>query len=298
MVKRGLGKGFESLIPTDILNSDFDTTAAEDERVSDIRIIKVSDIEPDPEQPRRFFDKDELFSLAKSIEIHGILQPIVVTARGNKYQIVAGERRWRAASIAGLDKIPAIIRTLSSQHKLELSVIENAQRSDLNPLETATAFLKLRTQFNLSDKDISDRVGKAPSTIANVIRLLKLPDDAKDALLKGDISEGHARQILAIDDPKVQKHLLDQIIKHKWSVATTERFVVGYKNGGKSGLSAVDGAHKTARTETDFTRNLAKKLGFKSKSVLHKTTAHGGQIIIKYRTQAEMDRVGKILGIK
>lgn len=297
MVKRGLGKGFDSLIPTDVLDSDFDTTAAEDERVSDLRLLSMADVQPDPDQPRRVFDSDDLASLANSIREHGVLQPIVVAPKGGKYEIVAGERRYRAAEMVGLNKIPAIVRTLSAQHKLEISIIENVQRQDLNPLETATAFLKLRTQFNLTDREIGERVGKAPSTVSNVMRLLKLPDRAKRALVDGQIVEGHARQILAIDDPDVQQHLLDEIIRNKWSVGRTEQFVIGYKADGAAGKKSVGGAKRAVRTETDFTRHLAKKLGFKSKAVTQKTTAHGGQIIIKYRNDDDMARISQILGL-
>lgn len=297
MVKRGLGKGFEALIPTDVLNSDFDTTAAEDEKISDLRLINIDKIVPDPDQPRRSFDQDELESLAKSIKEHGVLQPIVVTPKGDKYEVVAGERRLRAAQMAGLDKMPAIVRTLSAQHKLEISIIENVQRQDLNPMETATAYLKLRNQFNLSDGEIGARVGKAATTVGNVIRLLKLPDNAKKALADGQIYEGHARQILAVNDPDMQQHLLDEIIKNKWTVARTEQFVIGYKAGGAAGGKSMGEARRAIRTETDFTRHLAKRLGFKSKSIVQKTTAHGGQIIIKYKNEDDMAKIARALGL-
>ena len=291
MVKRGLGRGFDSLIPIDVLDSEFDTTAAEDERVSDLRLLNIQDVQPNPDQPRRNFDEDDLASLANSI------REIVVTPRGGKFEIVAGERRYRAANIAGLTKIPAIVRTLSAQHKLEVSIIENVQRQDLNPLETATAFLKLRNQFNLTDKQIGERVGKAASTVSNITRLLKLPDAAKQALVDGKIVEGHARQILAIEDPDVQQKLLDEIIKNKWSVGRTEQFVIGYKSDGAAGKKSVNGGKKAVRTETDFTRSIAKKLGFRSNSVTQKTTAHGGQIIIKYRNDEDVAKISEILGL-
>ena len=147
--KRGLGRGFSSLIPDDILDESFDPTAIEDERISDLRQIKISQVFPDPDQPRRNFDQEALDRLAISIGEHGVLQPIVVIPRGDKYMIVAGERRWRAANIAKLDKIPALVRTLSDQHKLELSLIENIQRSDLNPIETATGNCEINSIYRL-----------------------------------------------------------------------------------------------------------------------------------------------------
>lgn len=298
MVKRGLGKGFASLIPTDVLDSDFDTTASEDEKVSAMRLINMADIEPDPDQPRRNFDQEELNNLADSIKEHGLLQPIVVTAKGKKFQIVAGERRFRAAKIAGLTKIQAIVRTLSAQHRLELSIIENVQREDLNPLETATGFLKLKNQFNMTDVDIAKRVGKAPSTVNNQMRLLALPAEAKQALIEKRISEGHARQILAITDPKIQLKMLQEIIKNKWTVRQAEQFVIGYKASVKNGgTDVVKKAKRATRTETDFTRSLAKRFGFKSKSIMQKTTAHGGQIIIQYKNDDDIARISDLLGL-
>lgn len=299
MVKRGLGKGFDSLIPTNILNSDFDTTAAEDERVSSMRLLPLEDIVPDPDQPRRIFDPDELRSLADSIKEHGLLQPIVVTPKGKQFEIVAGERRYRAAKLAGLTKLQAIVRTLSAQHRLEVSIIENVQRADLNPLEMATSYLKLKTQFNLTDKQIAERIGKAGSTINNQLRLLALPDEAKKALVDGKIVEGHARQILALPDHATQLELLDNIIKHGWTVRKAEQFVVGYKQAGKAGdnKAGLETAKKAVRSETDFTRELAKRLGFKEKSVMQKTMAHGGQIIIRYKDDADIARIGQLLGL-
>lgn len=220
-----------------------------------------------------------------------MIQPIVVAAAGDGYQIVAGERRWRAAQIAGLDKIPALVRTLSNQHKLEVALIENLQRENLNPLETATAYLKLNTQFNLTHEEIAARAGgKAVSTITNTIRLLRLPDNAKKALAAGDISEGHARQILAIDDPVVQTKLLQLIILNSWSVRKAEQFVVGYKKGDHADKTTTAVRH--TRTETEFTRSLAKRIGM---PVAHKTTAHGGQIIISYKDERELDRLQDLL---
>ena len=288
---RGLGRGFDSLIPTDVLDETFDPTAGSDEKVSELRFIAVDLIIPNPDQPRRDFERSALEELAQSLKQHGVIQPIIVAAKGDKYQIVAGERRWRAAQIANLEKIPALVRTLSNQHKLEVALIENLQRENLNPLETATAYLKLNTQFNLTHEEIAKRAGgKAVSTITNTIRLLRLPDKAKQAVISGKISEGHARQILALDNPDVQSELLHLIIKEGWSVRKAEQFVVGYKKGalGQKSTSAV----KHTRTETEFTRNFAKRIGL---DVKHKTTAHGGQIIISYRDEKELSKLEELL---
>ncbi len=291
MAKKGLGRGFDSLIPTDVLDETFDPTAASDEKISELRYIAIKDITPNPDQPRREFDRGALNELAESLKQHGLIQPIVVVAHGDTYQIVAGERRWRAASIAGIDKIPALVRTVSNQHKLEIALLENLQREDLNPLETATAYLKLNSQFNLTHEEIAQRAGgKAVSTITNTIRLLRLPDDAKQALVAGKISEGHARQILALSDGSVQKELLHMIISQGWSVRKAEQFVVGYKRG--DATKKITTAVKHTQTETDFTRTLGKRLNMK---VMHKTTAHGGQIIINYRDDKELGRLEELL---
>ena len=193
--KKGLGRGFDSLIPTELLDESFDPTAEQDERVSDLRYIKLASIMPDPDQPRREFDDDALVELSKSIKEHGVLQPIVVRPHGDGYMIVAGERRFRASKLAKLDRIPALVRTLSGQHRLELSLIENIQRRDLNPLETATAYLKLRDQFNLTLDDIGKRVGKTSAAIANTMRLLRLPGAVRDVVARGELSEGQARSL-------------------------------------------------------------------------------------------------------
>lgn len=291
---RGLGRGFESLIPTDVLDETFDPTAKSDEKVSELRYIAISEIVPDAEQPRRSFDEEALEELAQSIQQHGLVQPIVVTVHKDGYQIVAGERRWRAAQIAGLVKLPAIVRTLGNQHKLELALIENLQRRDLNPLEIATGYLKLSTQFNLTHEQIAERVsgGKAVSTISNSLRLLKLPAESKDALVRGDISEGHARQILAIADLEAQKQLLELILKEGWSVRKAEQFVIGYKKGNKEKEAKTTAAIKHTKTETPFTQTLSARL---KTNVKHKTTAHGGQIIITYKDEKDLSRLEKLL---
>lgn len=284
MIKRGLGKGFDSLIPTDLVDENFDPTAAQDGKISDLRVIVISDISPDPEQPRRNFDEDQLKSLSESIKEHGILQPIVVVPKSGKFEIVAGERRWRAAKMAGLTKIPTIVRTLSAQHKLEMSIIENVQRSDLNPLETATAYLKLKNQFNLTDAEIAVRVGKAASTISNQMRLMALPDFAKSAMIAGKITEGHARQILALaaagGDESAQKQLFDAIVNDGWSVRKAEQFVIGFKKGEISSEKADDStklARRATLAQNDFTQGLSGKLSLKPTQIAQKTTAHGGK---------------------
>lgn len=287
--KKGLGRGFDSLLPTDLLNEAFDPTARVDEHVSELRYLPIEEISPDPDQPRRTFDQEAIDELAKSIEHHGILQPLIVTPHKNGFTIVAGERRFRASQKAGLKKIPVLVRTLSDQHKLELALIENIQRRDLNPLETATAYLKLRDQFNLKLDEISERVGgKSIGAISNTLRLLSLPEEAKEALAAQKISEGHARQLLAIDDAKIQHELLTHILREGWSVRRAEQFVIGYKKAAKGDREK--SAKKATLTTTPLTESLAVR--FKT-SVKVKTTAKGGQLIIDFRDDADLERIVK-----
>lgn len=288
--KKGLGRGFDSLIPTQLLDDEFDPTFEQDEKVSDLRILKVLDVSPNPLQPRRHFDPIALEELSNSIAQHGVMQPIVVTPKeGGGYELVAGERRWRASQMAGLQEIPAIVRQMDDQQKLEVALIENLQREDLNPLETATAYLKLHQQFNMSYEEIGQHVGgKAVSTISNIMRLLGLPKEAKKALVNGGISEGHARQILAIKEPEVQKELLDLILRHGWSVRKAEQFVIGYKEGAKDRKTA----REKVKTETPQTLALGKRI---SADVSVKHMAKGGRLIIQFKNDDDLGRITNLL---
>ena len=233
---KGLGRSFESLIPTELIDEEFDPTAIEDKKESKLRELKLDDIVRDEEQPRREFDKEALEALAASIKEHGVLQPIVVTKEDGKYKIVAGERRWRASRIAGLDKIPAIIRTLDSQNRLELSIIENAQREDLNAIELATAYAKLSNQFNLSPEDMPAKVGKSEQTINNTLRLLTLPDDIKKIMVKEKLTEGVMRPLVSRDEDTIRK-IVPKIVTEGWTARKVERYFAVNKK--KSSATAI-----------------------------------------------------------
>ena len=233
---KGLGRSFESLIPTELIDEEFDPTATEDKRESQLKQLKLDDIIRDEEQPRREFNEEAIEALATSIKEHGVLQPIVVTKEDGKYKIVAGERRWRASKIAGLDKIPAIVRTLDSQNRLELSIIENAQREDLNAIELATAYAKLSNQFNLSTEDIAAKVGKSEQTINNTLRLLTLPDDIKKIMVEEKLTEGVMRPLVSRDEETIRK-IVPKIVNEGWTARKVERYFA--ENKKKSSATAI-----------------------------------------------------------
>lgn len=292
MVKKGLGRGFSSLIPTDmLLDEQFDPTLGIDNQISKLKELNIENIIADPEQPRRHFDEKALNDLTNSIKIHGVLQPIVVVKNGNKYTIVAGERRYRASKLAKLDKIPAIIRDLSDQNRLELSLIENLQRADLNILETATAYLKLRQQFNMTAEQIGERVGgKSSSSVLNTLRLLKLPDEVKKYIYTGELKEGQARPLLQVDEKTVLE-ILPKIIKEKWSSRKVEQFLVQYKKSLESNEKP-----KKDKIIMPFEQT-SKRLTAKLKADVNiKTSARGsGQIVIKFKNEEELKRIEDIL---
>lgn len=289
--KSGLGRGFSSLIPTELLDESFDPTASQDEQISELRHIKLSEIVADPDQPRRLFDEAAMAEMTASVAEHGILQPIVVTPHAGKYQIVAGERRYRASVLAKLDKIPAIVRTLSNQHKLELSLIENLQRKDLNVLETATAYVKLRDQFNLTLDEIGRRVGgKSVSAISNTLRLLRLPESVRTAIAEGKLREGQARPLINLD-AKIIEEILPTILKEEWSARRIEQYIVQLK---RADASAVEKQNKVTevphRVEVD---RIAKR--FSTDVKIRTNTRGAGQIVIAFKNSKDFERIQKML---
>ena len=232
----GLGRGFESLIPTEFVDDDFDVTAKEDKKASNLTEVPITEIVRDEDQPRKEFALEALEALANSIKEHGVLQPLVVVKEGDKYKIVAGERRFRASKMAGLEKVPVIIRTLEAQERLEISIIENAQREDLNAIEMATAYAKLKSQFNLSEAEIAERVGKSKSAVVNTMRLLNLADDVKKAMVEHKLSEGVMRPLIGANEELVEK-ILPKIIEEGWTARRVEKEMAEKKQ--KSSVRAV-----------------------------------------------------------
>ena len=289
-VKHGLGRGFDSLIPTDIIDVPFDPTADEDEKESKLRDIKIDDIVPDEDQPRRDFKQEQLEALADSIREHGVLMPIVVTKEGDKYKIVAGERRWRASKIAGLEKIPSIVRTLDAQKRLEVSLIENVQREDLNAIETATAYAKLKNQFNLSTAEVAKRVGKSEPAVINTMRLLTLPDEAKHAMVEHKLSEGQMRPLITATPEQISA-VLPRIIAEGWSARKVEQYMVELKARAKAAKQAKErpeNASGEARA-----KNISEHLGVKVK--VHTSVRGSGDIVLKFKNEKEFERLCSIL---
>ncbi len=222
--KHGLGRGLGALIPPKQQSS-----APHDSPAQGIRQIPIAHIEPNPFQPRKNFSPEALDELAASIREHGLIQPLLVreisTPQGTRYQLIAGERRWRAAQRAGLANVPAMIKGVTPQEALELALVENVQRADLNILEEAEAYNQLIEEFHLTHDQVAKRVGKTRATIGNALRLLKMPDPLKQAVLNETITEGHARALMQIAEPKKQNALLHKVIQSQLSVRDTEELV-------------------------------------------------------------------------
>jgi ParB family chromosome partitioning protein len=290
-IKKGLGRGFESLIPMDLLDESFDPTSKQDDQISELRQIKLSQIVADPDQPRKQFDVTSLEDLAASIQEHGVVQPIVVTPKGAGYQIVAGERRFRAAKLINLDKIPALVRTLTDQHRLEISLIENLQRKDLNAIEAATAYIKLRNQFNLTFEQIGKRMGnKSTSSISNTTRLLTLPPAALKALRDGKVTEGQMRPFIGMDDNQVES-ILPRIIRESWTARYSEQFVNNLRQSGTKPLIS-PGIVVESTYQPDIKR-LAKRF---VTDIHVKTSKKGnGQIIIDFKDEKDFYRIQSML---
>jgi ParB family chromosome partitioning protein len=278
MAKRpGLGKGLDAIIPG---GSSFSDASAQHSAEQEIPIEKII---PNPHQPRSEMNLEELQDLANSIREHGIIQPIIVQPAVNgTYTLIAGERRLRASKLAGLTKIPVILRNASEQEQLELALIENVQRTDLSPLETAEAYRQLEKDFNLKQEEIANRVGKSRVSVTNTLRLLKLPDAAKAALAEGRITEGHARALLQLTTPQAQLAVLDTIIKFEYSVRQTEELVRKY------------GGERQKKTEIPETlpeikaleKRIEEKLGMR---VVLQHNGDKGKVIIHYFSNEELN---------
>ncbi len=277
MGKQTLGRGFDSLIPQNFALDDVATPSEQ------IKQLSIDSIVINPDQPRKSFDEVALKELSQSIKLHGIIQPLVVTPYKDKFRIVAGERRYRASKIAGLKKLPVVIRNHEELEELEIALVENVQRVDLTPLEQAVSIVRLRDQFSLTPKEIAAKLGKAETTVSNIVRLLQLPKEAVEALQKNQISEGHARAILALKtDEKLQKELLNKIITQKLSVREAEQFVKQNKSS-KSSPKELSEASAKLIGKLDKTK--------RNRVSITEKTASSGKITIKYSTSEELKQI-------
>lgn len=225
MAARGLGKGLDTLIPSAVAEPKKSKKEKEVVVEKPDSIVDINKVEPNREQPRKNFDEDALLELAESIKQFGLLQPILVQDRKTYYEIIAGERRWRASKIAGLKEVPVIIRNYTEQEIVEISLIENIQREDLNPIEEAQAYKRLMSEFNLKQDEIAERVSKSRTAVTNSMRLLKLCDEVQQMIINDMISTGHARAIISIENPEEQYALAQKIFDEKMSVRDVEKYI-------------------------------------------------------------------------
>jgi ParB family chromosome partitioning protein len=280
MSRKALGRGLSAL---------FNQTGPQE---TDLVDLGIDQIDPAETQPRTLFKEDKLDELAQSIKINGLIQPIVVRRVGDRFEIIAGERRWRAAQRAGLHKIPAIIKDVPSDGVLELSLIENLQREELNPIEEATAYKRLIERFRLTQDDIAHRIGKDRSSITNCLRLLKLPRDIQALVEDERLSMGHARALLSISSPDKQKAIASEILKKGISVRETETLVKQVQSQNRGSTAGSKGAPAESANINAAELKLKKKLGA---PVRIKLSRKGGVIEIRFTSPAELSRIFDLL---
>jgi ParB family chromosome partitioning protein len=273
MKKRVLGKGLRAFIPDEY-------GILKEERYADLDTDKIK---PNPLQPRLKFNQESIDELANSIRESGVLQPVIVVPDGERYRIIVGERRWRAAQKVGLKKIPALIRSVPNVQQLETSLAENLQREDLNPLEVALAYQKMTQELNYTQQEIAEKVGKDRASVANYLRLLKLPKEIQDNLAEDKITMGHARALTALEDPKLQISLSRQIIKNQLSVRDVERLIRRIKKAPEGRKSSPPNPDLMALQE-EFTRILGTKISISGNQ-------NRGVIRIHYFTLDELNRI-------
>ena len=292
MVKRkGLGKGLDSLIPE---KNTSQSAQPEKSKKADIaekagtgeQMMKISLVEPNREQPRRNFEEDALLELADSIKQYGVLQPLIVRKRDDYYEIIAGERRWRAAKMAGVKEVPVIVKEYTEQEIVEISLIENIQRENLNPIEEAMAYKKLLEGFHLKQDEVAERVSKSRTAVTNSMRLLKLDEKVQQMIVDDMISTGHARALLAIDDHEQQYELAVRVFDEKLSVRETEKLVKDIKNPKKPKEKKVI---EHAFVYTDLENRMKEVLGTKV-SIAAKGNGKG-KIEIEYYSDKELERM-------
>ena len=291
-VKKGLGKGLDSLI-TDKVNKPAATSTKVEkptsEHEADAIIMDINKVEPNRDQPRKKFDEDALLELSESIKQFGVLQPLLVTEKEDYYEIIAGERRWRAAKLAGMKQVPVIIKKLSEQEIMEISLIENIQRENLNPIEEALAYKRLINEFNLKQDEVAERVSKSRTAVTNAMRLLKLNDKVQQMVIDEMLTTGHARALLAIDDQEKQYTAAQQIFDQKLSVRDTEKLVKSLQNEKKNPKEKTTLDPKYQAIYNDLEEQMKKIFG--TKVLINSKDEKSGKIEIEYYSQDELDRI-------
>ena len=302
--KRGLGRGLDALIS----ETTADSTYTNNPDSEHIQMIRLTDIEPDPKQPRHSFDPEKLEELAQSIKEKGLLEPILVQECQNPhhYEIIAGERRWRASRQAGLKEIPAIVRNFGDQERVEISLIENIQREDLNPMEEARAYQRLSEEFHLKQEEIAQKVSKSRTSVANSMRLLKLPETVQDMVSEGKLSMGQARALISLADGETQLQLANRIVEQNLSVREVEKLIrkLSKSDGGDSGdetteeLTLIDAQAAEAearqqevleKTYQDIAGRLQQSLGMKVE--IHRRGNAGGKVEISFSGGEDLEQI-------
>nr|WP_330424847.1 ParB/RepB/Spo0J family partition protein [Lachnotalea sp. AF33-28] len=295
MAKRGgLGKGLDSLIPEGVM--ELTASGRSSDQKADT-ILKISLIEPNRDQPRKVFEEEPLLELAESIKQFGIIQPLVVTKKDNYYEIIAGERRWRAAKLAGLKEVPVIIKEYTDQEIMEISLIENIQREDLNAIEEAQAYQKLLKEFHLTQEEVARRVSKSRTAITNTMRLLKLDEKIQNMVIENEISSGHARALLAIEDKEVQHQTAQRIVSEQLSVRETEQMVRDLLNPEVKTSEEKKPVKKQLESELTAYREAEDKLKsiLGTKVIIQKKDNNKGKIEIEYYSVEDLDRIIELM---
>ncbi len=288
-VKKGLGKGLDSLI----VNKVEPTNVKADikmEKENGAVLMNINKVEPNREQPRKKFDEDALLELSESIKQFGVLQPLLVTKKDDYYEIIAGERRWRAAKLAGVKEVPVIVGKYTEQEIMEISLIENIQREDLNPIEEAQAYKRLLTEFNLKQDEVAERVSKSRTAVTNAMRLLKLNEKVQQMLIDEMLTTGHARALLAIEDQEKQYEIAQKIFDEKLSVRDTEKLVKNIQNEKENAISnkkQID--PQLLAVYRDLEEQMKSLLG--TKVYINPKDNKKGKLEIEYYSQDELDRI-------
>lgn len=293
MAARGLGKGLDSLIPNAVGEAKAKKEVREkaiEEKTAPETMVKITMVEPNRKQPRKNFDEDALLELSDSIKQFGVIQPIVVQDRKDHYEIIAGERRWRAAKLAGIKEVPVIIKNYTEQEIVEISLIENIQREDLNPIEEAQAYKRLLTEFNLKQDEVAERVSKSRTAVTNSMRLLKLSEEVQQMVINDMLSTGHARALLAIENPEEQYTLAQKVFDEKLSVRDVEKLV---KNIHKPAKTKKPDNKALSLIYQDIEEKLKQALSTKVSVVAKEEGA--GKIEVEFYNHEDLERLMDII---